>query len=217
MVLVAYAPHTLVQFGGFISDAGTDNEIWTCGVRVLGPDASEAAAYMAAISAPLGVWFGGVAQCVGSATLNYVKVNHIDPDGLYTDKTTTNVYDYSPEINGTAGQNIPAVLSKVTTWLTDNSRGHASKGRIFLPNYSKTSGGSMFLNAADQTAVVNAGRALITLLSVAYGGAATAYPVVASKIDGSVNRITKVACGNVIDVQQRRKNALKETYMVAAV
>jgi hypothetical protein len=63
---------------------------------------------------------------------------------------------------------------------------------------------------------VIAGRAA-TLLNILTGDTSTdgafGWPVIASSKDQAWNRITAIAVGDVVDVQRRRKNRLKENYI----
>lgn len=214
---MAYAPHVKVSFGGTLHDTGAGPEIWNCTVAMLGPDAAQCGIYLAAIKAPLANWFhASESKCASSSTLDYAKANHIDPSGAYTLSGVTNQVDYSPPITGATAQTVPSILSVVTSWYTDVSRGPGSRGRIYLPNFTTPNPDSLILSPAFCTQVATAGKNLLIALSQSFGGAANAFPVVASNVDGSTHPITKIGVGNVIDVQRRRKDALKETYTVVA-
>lgn len=218
----AYAPHTLVAFGGVLNSAADVPEIWQCGVRVTdvvggGPLANHTA-YLAGIHASLGAWFSGV-DPVGfcpMTSLNWIKANPINAAGKYASDTTY-LYDYpDPVAGGISGPALPIkpdILSVVLSWSTAKARGKSHAGRIYLPNYlvHTVVDGSMRITAGDVTGWVTKGVALLGVLA---NSAVKAVPIIASSA-GPTAQITGVRVGNVLDVQRRRKDALREAYTSA--
>lgn len=210
---MAYAPHTLVAFGGTLNTAQTKaKEIWQCGVRLGGGGINDCAAYLAAIQGGLSAWFHANTLIPSVCTLDWVKANNIGADGKYVSPNTF-VHDYAPTITGGGVAGINDILTLVLTWTTDYQRGPAHEGRIFLPLYGvgQVSGAAMTASQADINTALAQGKSLLTVLANGVTGGA-GYPAVLSKINGADRSITGIKVGDVLDVQRRRKDALKETY-----
>lgn len=221
--MATWAPHTLVTFGGSLNVNQDPVEIWQCGVRVMaaggaGPLADHDA-YLASVAPNLSNWFNTVASNSAfppMSTLNWVKANPINAAGHYSD-TATHVHDYAPHVAG--GNNTPAsaqadILCLCISWETARAirKGqYATHGRIYPPNYWQSAAGTsvMRVQASVVTAWAAKGQALLTVLS---GPANPCIPVVASGHSAEFNAITGVRVGDVMDVQRRRKDALKEAY-----
>lgn len=217
-----YHPHTLVAFGGILNAAAPDKEIWQCGVRVVSggggnTSLADPAGYMAAVTPLLSSWFIDPGPSGGSfadtAVLSWLKVNNIGANGHYSDPGAVNIVDYPGGRPG-AGSNVAGsaadILCMAISWGTAKAvrkGSYASHGRIYPPNYYGLAGSRM-RNGAN-IAWAARGKALLELLAVA---PFNAVPVVCSPHAGEFEPITHVRVGDVIDVQRRRKSALKETY-----
>lgn len=217
---MAYAPHTLVAFGGALTELASNDEIWECTIRVYSPGGSklplsDPAGYMGQIATPLGTWFALAASGMQSvASLAYLKVNNIGADGKYSDPTT-NVHDYTtPVTGGVVGQQAPSFLSCAMAWTTNRTRPPGAYGRIYPPNFSYGFAGAK-ISATDQGKVVTAGKNLLGVLRNC-AGSLGAIPIIASKANATNTEITGVRCSNVYDVQRRRKNAALVTYSASA-
>jgi len=217
--MTAYAPHTLVAFGGVLNTGADIPEIWQCGVRVTdvvggGPLANHDA-YLAGIKDPLGTWFGlvGTYGFPSACTLNWIKANPITAAGKYRDDTT-HLFDYPTPVAGGCVvpyfSPVPDILCAAISWTTAKARGKSHAGRIYLPNWSiqTTVPGSMRLANGMTAGWLARGVALLKVLS---DSNVHAVPIIASSA-GPTAQITGVRVGNVLDVQRRRKDALKESY-----
>jgi len=219
-LMVAYAPHTLVTFGGVLNTGAATPEIWQSGVRVTdvvgGGPLADHDAYLAGIKDPLGTWFEvtGSAGFPATATLNWIKANPINAAGKYADDTT-HLYDYPTPVAGGGVapffSPVPDILCLAISWTTAKARGKSHAGRIYLPNYSMpvVTPGSMRAQGGLNALWRDRGLALLALLA---NSNVHAVPIIASSA-GPTAQITGVRVGDVIDVQRRRKDALKESYV----
>lgn len=214
---MAFPPHTLVQFGGHLSTLSGPSEIWACGLRVYtgipaGNYVANPQGYADAIAPKLKTWFTTLANGFPStASLEWVKVNSISPTGHYVDATTHQTAITSANGGVSTGTNtvMPSFCSVALTLETGLTRGHAHRGRLYLPNYSYKATGAQ-ISGSDATAVANAGKALLNVINTTSDGATLVRPIVASKF-GVSNEVTGVSVDNIYDVQRRRKNRLTST------
>ena len=218
---MAYSPHIRVTFGGTLDDAVTQlpTEIWACTVNVIPavgtPANFDSDGYLADVAPALGAWFSNSASYISSlALLTYVKANAIGANGHYASETQSHVFDYDLGARGDSGPKNPDIISICTTWDTAIKRGPGSHGRVFLPNPCYGTNTSITITPTDQANAVAAGKALLTALAGTVP-ATIVYPVVASGVNATNSLITGVRVGSVKDVQRRRKDALKETYVSA--
>lgn len=216
---MAYAPHFLFSFGGKLGGG----EIWNCGVRCFPVEDSPVTPepipqyQMDNLAAKLKTWFSApTSNHASSASLTWLKLNAIGPDGKYLNKNTTNIADILL-CQGGVNAKVGSFLSVATTWLTARTRPPGAFGRIYLPNYGVQYDAldPLTIAPATQDIVANAGKALLNIVT----GKGLApnlpdrrfyVPCVASEVDGSLNIITKVAVGRVYDVQRRRKEEILE-------
>lgn len=219
-------PHTLVTFGGILNTAAADHEIWQCGVRVINKVGSPGPledhdAYLTFVAPALATWYGGntIAQFPATATLNWVKANPIAADGTYAD-ATTHIHDYATPQAGhnTAGPYMPDILCLALSWQTSKAvrkHAYATHGRIYPPNYVPLGAltSSMRTDAGQSSVWSQMGAALLDVLSAV---ANPSIPIIASSHNGEYSPIIGCRVGNVIDVQRRRKSALKEAYAATA-
>ena len=162
----------------------------------------------------------------GAVQVQWVKFNEIGPDGRYVDQSTTHARYLTGTtgtfslINGIDQGKCPAYQSVCVTTTTGVQRGPGSKGRLFIPQCSATLTADGSVDAAAATSIAAAAAAFYTALGDEAGADVTAMrPAVVSNVGtpGPTNVITGVKVGNVPDVITRRKNALIETYVSAAV
>jgi hypothetical protein len=206
---VAYAPHTLVQFGGPNTSLGVADEIWQCNIRGIAPGGGPIAdedTYLGEIHDALKTWFQSIgASMCNESSLEYVKVNAINAAGHYAEAGQTHEYLYAPAAAGNADVKVPSFLSNCIVFRTIVARGPGSHGRIYPPNYSIPVALGSSISAPDQNNVRDSGQALIALLKNT-GGTQHLSPSVVSKTGGVVQPITRVGCSNLYDYQSRRKN-----------
>lgn len=224
---MAYTPHSLVAFGGALTSSIGGDEIWECTVRGFagvptaapsGLPLSNPEQYLSEVGPKLRTWFSSASAGIpAEVTLNYLKMNTIGADGRYSDPES-HTYDFTPPQAGGYGSAVgrPAFLSIALSWGTLRARGPASRGRIYLPNYSKATFAGSVISGGDAQSVRQSGLTLLDTLANNGSEEAQFQPCVVSKISGLYSPIKSVRVGNVYDVQRRRKNALAETYVSAA-
>lgn len=218
-----YSAHYLLQFGGPLYVT----EQWSCSIRMslaLDSGGSEHPGWCEAhiddvaadIEAYVTAWPIGL-----QAKLAYAKFNRINPDGHYSIAGPTVEHFWVGSLpEGGASTSYPAQVACCVTHHTDRGRGIGSKGRMFLPPPStpiSTSTGKM---------AVGAGATIATHHST-FLNALNEWPgsdphtgaecCIVSKKDASVNKITSVSCGLVLDTIRTRRNALVEAYEASTV
>jgi hypothetical protein len=236
---MAYPAHALVAFGGRLASSG---EQWQCGVAVAAftnandPTSStvlsDAAGYMNGIQAALKTWFTKAASTTAGsefmafrndAFLDWLKVNNLVPavdkkgnaTRHYADKSHSNIFTYASPGQGTGVIAVPPILTPAISWTTAKTRGPGHRGRVYLPLNFNSGQGTQTMSTTQQTQCLMTGRGLLDVLRTAGVPSSPVSPVVVTGIDGTANPITGIAVGNVIDVQRRRKEQLKETYVSA--
>lgn len=214
---MGFLPHALVQFGGTLAALSGPSEIWSCGIRVTKPVPGGGGGYLDdpqavanALAGPLATWFGTAANGMSAdASLKFLKVNNIDPNGHYADSSTHQAASITRSGGGTPVA--PSFCSIALTLESNVSRGHAHRGRIYLPNYCYTPIGAQ-ISSADVAKVLAAGKALLTLLQSPVAGSVLTTPVICSKLGAGTTRvIDHLSVDNVYDYQSRRKDRLSAT------
>jgi len=221
---MSYQPHSLVAFGGTLRTVAAGDEIWESTMRLYGGpfgtpstsmDDAECEEYLGLIATPLATWFSAVNTSVATSTLlNYVKCNPIGADGKYAGTSAhTHVYSSPPAGNGSGV--LPSFCSIVYSWRSSPgpSVGAATRGRMYLPNCAiPLSAGTASITSANQSTAATQAAALIALLTRTLGDGLLVTPAIMSK-SGPAHQIRSVLVGNVIDLQRRRKNRVRETYV----
>lgn len=224
-----YPFHQLLQIGGYIGGDSHPVEVWTCNIRLItvapgdttapiGLSVPRAQAYLTDVVRPaLNTWWGSSLYVSEAAKLQFVKVNSLDNNGHYAYPTTVEYFYPDPASGaGPSTNGHPFQVSRVVSWLTDVSRGKASKGRIFLPCAT---------GAVDEETGLTSDGASIALASATFldalnhtsddEEALNTRPAVVSGLilDGSrqFNYITRVRVDNKLDIQRRRANELTPT------
>lgn len=215
---MTYPAHDLFVMGGGLG-TGADAEIWQCNIRgtfVDPPTDPGRTAWLTGVGGALKTWFtSNDAYMRNDASLLYVKCNQIQASGAYVNVGTF-TYDVPQPAKGAVVSSFPDFVTLCWSWTTEASRGPASKGRIYPPNVpTAASQGSARVSAANAQAHAQAGNALLSILNTEYSGVSFR-PQVVSKVGvGSKRDIVATRVGDVMDVQRRRKNALRETYYLA--
>lgn len=227
---MTYQPHALLRFGGtwFV------DEIWSCGIRI-GTDSDEAtvAQWVETLTQPdletpsalhlrlaqgVRAWFARSTSRVSSrATLNYVELNAIGPDGRYADPGNPHRIEYAGAeiLQGPGGFATWPQLATVVSFLPAQRRGLATRGRIYVPT-GLTSDGSGRIASGDAQGMAASAAELLEWIgdseSLALAGEPRA--VIASDLGspGPMRIITEVRVGDVVDTQRRRRNQLAEVY-----
>lgn len=215
---MAYQSHYLFAFGGDLAGAGVEQ--WQCTIRGrFTPFSGNEDAFLADMVAPMKAWFVNSDNLMRQdARLTYLKLNEIAPSGDYAHPNSphTNLFGAQP---GGQAPHMPEFCSIACSWRTESSTKYARNGRCYFPNSTSSDSGQTRISAADQSAVASAGVQLLVLLRNGSDETAGGQFVggVYSKHAGEGALTTTVRVGNVIDVQRRRKNALREAYKEDAV
>lgn len=214
---MAYTPHTLVTFGGSLRAKGTQNDVWQCGVRGFDTNLGQVPVpqdrlqdLTNALLPRIATWFSSIGARIPATTLLlWCKAANIDGAGHYTgDAAVTN--------GSTAGnqgtQTLPNQCSLVYTWDSGVTLGKARTGRIYPPNTAIPLGGGDAISTGSADEAATAALNLLTQLTYSNAGLVFQPCIVSSS--GTVRDITSVRVGDMIDVQRRRRNAVRETYSV---
>lgn len=210
---MAYPLHYLFAMSGTLG-TGQDSEIWQCNIRgnFIGTD-DQVDGWLNAVKGPVSAWYANVDHLLrNDSALTLLKCNQIGGGGQYENPNTT--HEVSVNVSGASAINTPAFLSVVYSWGTANQRGYASKGRIYPPNcFTPTSNGQERMSAQQQAAHLAAAVALIKAIrQVQSPDNASFGPQVVSS-HGERSDILTCRIGDVVDVQRRRKNKLRENYV----
>lgn len=172
---------------------------------------------IAAVAAAFEAWFTSAnARISQSASLNFVKANRINPDGKYSFQNTneTSVGGIDGRTGAAAGLSFPQI-SVAVSLLTQKSRGYASRGRFYPPMNAVSLTSEGHISPGQCTEMANAATTLMTALSS--GDLAGWKVVVASQVNGATELVDRIAVGDVVDNQRRRRQSLKEAYTTVPV
>ena len=216
---MAYAPHVYAAWGGEL----LNGDIWGNGIRLMTatgqlPEA-DVEDYLAAMAPGLSDWFAAAqSHHAPSASLTFLKLNNIGADGKYPPGAPTHRHDYNPAVNGGGSGAGPAIVSTCISFKTAKARGTGANGRVYPPNFGGTASATGKVTQAVIDDLVAAGGALLDAVSLYAnpGAVGRLIPVIASRKDASLTRITTVRVGDEFDVQRRRKNAVPEIYSSTA-
>lgn len=190
------------------------NESWSCSLHVNSVPGLNLAAsnFQTAFVA----WMGrGTSRVTTAASLDFIKFNTINPvTGRYT-------LPYSNEL---VSQNLAAglavathgqlALAVSTTTALARGRGHA--GRFYSPAGVFTVDGTTGqINATEATGVLNSALTLCRDVNTILGAGSSL--VVFSKIGQSVQPITGIRIGRVMDTMRSRRRSLNEDYLKGAL
>lgn len=215
--IMAY-PHAIYKltWGGSIFQG---KDIWSNGIHLgLAVDVdvpefdAESVTFLATVADLLADYISNGALTISSAvSLEWVKLARIGTDGLYTEDPL--LFDFNTPVTGTLSSNQVPQQSVVVSLRTNERRGLAKSGRIYLP-VSGLAGADGTMNLQTVQGIADASAELfsdINALNITSAG--TAAVVVASNVrEGATNTVYEVRVGNVIDTQRSRRNAFVETY-----
>ena len=217
--MATYPEHWLLAWGGTFFDA----EIWSCSLRMktgaTGEQMDDKTAILDDLKTDVQAFHTRTDSKVSNqAKLAWLKFNRIGADGKYASNTDTWLYEWPTPVAGSTAPTFPQ-LALVVSLLTPRARGRASRGRFYIPMGNinvETNGRISTPNAAG---VAGSAKTLIQNLNDWPGFTTFPTPdvIVASGMDGSWERVTKVAVGNVIDTQRRRRGDLTEVYSEQAI
>lgn len=214
---MAYSEHALVSFRGFLGPAGNPLESWVIGLRFdygsLGAGAGINQARLDDMREDFKTYFTNGAYD-NSVSFTEARRYDIGPDGravgdiLYSPLAT-------PVRGGNASPALPWQCSLVVSLRTAKQRGRAHAGRVYLPPMCPTIGEDGLLEASFAQLRATQFAALLTSLNDPAGlqtPTEAAAVCVASKLDGSLEDVTAVRVGRVMDTMRSRRRSLQETY-----
>jgi hypothetical protein len=220
-----FPPHAYVQMSGTIDlrTTGDQADIWSSGMRILGNTGAGGSGFLANeetyldYAVPrLKAWFVNALSLIRSdAKLDTIKINNILPNGHYQDGVT-HQRTFAP-VAGAASTNAdPAFCSVAWSWKTAVNRGLAAKGRNYLPNSFAWAAGSSITTASRAAHLVAAQTFLIAMSGTLPESEGAVVAIVSGVRTGAVNQINGIRVGDLLDVQERRRNATAESYVTAA-
>jgi hypothetical protein len=211
-------------------DAYGATEQWQFGLRLTDGGVSGQVTADAA-SGPVQSWWSNVNNgFIATHRLTSIKCAQIDVDGHYPPTVISGEHFYVPPVAGPTAwasnqQAIPQ-NSICVTLTTAVPRGHASKGRVFLPPQIFDVQADGLLIATDAATIAQGFRDLIAALNaqtvignviVASRGKGVRSVDDKGKVTytfpnpGAQNNVTGVAVGRVVDTQRRRRRSLTES------
>lgn len=186
----------------------------------LGPGAGTRGTLADAISG----WFRNQDSMISQyARLLWIKANRVGPDGRYV-YPYTNEWLVSPTTNGVAGGRPNAQwphLSLAVTLEAAEARGAATRGRSYPPMTALFPTQEGVIASTDLLAYANNFADLLKNIRAAVPGDTAGTVLVVSNGTksapdvGTRRPVIRCRVGNVIDIQQRRRNATPEAYTYA--
>lgn len=221
--------HIVIQWGGTLPGGEIWSNMFRGGGDTTGPGAyvpthSEMDAWLhGEVKDEVAAWHArATTQIYPTCKLAYVKANVVDMNGHYVEQTTL-VHNYAPVISGGGSGTLhPTQVAWVVSLTTAYARGPAHRGRIYVPLPGVAiSGTDGMVSATDATSLATSAKTFIETLADTPGVDAGApfKVLVMSKTgpNGATNPVTGVQVGRVLDTQTRRRNALGENYVSAAI
>lgn len=209
-------PHTFNQVQ-IIGDCFNQQEIWTTGFSMGFPDQDAPVPTVADAEFIANAWTDFFTNTGSGVTTSYrtlaVKYNQLGNDGRQiTDPTVE--YVYPTPVGGPAQTNLhPPQCTMVLSLRAAQTRGLATKGRMYLP----LTGFSIETSGKANPARIGTSLALLQTFFQTLGAdtGIVGIPILTSgaqSILGASHPIASIAMGDVYDTQRRRRNAFQETY-----
>lgn len=174
--------------------------------------AANAASFGDAVGTSLGAATAFKALFPSGIVVGPPGVEEVDLDTGRVVTTATGASNWVP--TGPGAETMPPQLAIVVSLLTALAGGR-NRGRLYLPGPTNAAIDlTGRLVQANCTTIVNAWGAAFTAGTTAVP---TLVPVVYSRMNRSVQPITRLSVGNVIDTQRRRRDKLLEIRSFAAV
>jgi len=212
----------------FIGDMFTGQEEWNTGFYIgnesggdmgVDPSLAEAQACATAFS----TFFTTAANAInGNYRFLGAKVSSVNTTG-HVDAATTQFYNLPTPVQGAgSGVSFPPQISVVATLSTIRTRGHGSKGRMYLPGISAGPDSTGHIAATTVTSLTNTLKTCLDAINahadvpgeIVLNSAAVTTPIARAAI---MLPIQSIKIGNVYDTQRRRRNALAESYTTATL
>ena len=212
----------------FIGDMFTGQEEWNTGFYIgnesggdmgAAPTLAEAQACATAFQ----TFFTTAANAFnGNYRFLAAKISSVNTLGM-VDGATTQFYNLPTPAQGAgSGVSFPPQISVVATLATVRTRGHGSKGRMYLPGISAGPDSTGHIASATVTSLTNTLKTCLDSINahadvpgeIVLNSAQVTTPVAR---DAIMLPITNIRIGNVYDTQRRRRNALAESYTTAVL
>lgn len=214
-------PHDFNQVQ-IIGDAYDGAEIWTTGFSM---GATEQAAVDPTIEAAEYIatqWATFFTTLTSGFSNEYrtlaVKYNKIDAVTSRQATDPTIEYVYPSPVVGVGSNQMPPQCTVVLSLRAEQSRGLATKGRMYLPITGLQIGTAGTIAGGSVTNVLT--NAATFFNSLRNNAAAPGVPILTSgagSIVGASNGVAQIAVGNMYDTQRRRRNQMQEAYQVADI
>lgn len=223
---MTYPDHYLLSYGGTICEGA---EVWVNNIRMWSdtpnwitgmPDEPD---MITDIVNDLKALAANASSAWSTDTVcRWVKLNRIGPDGRYASSSESNTRFLTGAniIAGVASATIhPPQISLAITFRTGIQRGRASRGRIFAPRPSVPVSVNGQISNTNLTNISAAYRTFIQNLGNWPGiDTHNLAPAIVSGVGaGAASYVRSVEVGSVLDTQRRRRSALVETRVAAAV
>lgn len=221
--------HLLLQWGGTL----LGGEIWSNSLRMAGPNLGndpigiiphdQVQSWLEGeVKSEVSTWHSSAGASIhSSCKLTYVKLNYIDINGHYYDPTTHEYVYPTPVAGATSSPLLPSQCCVVVSLVTGLDRGWAHRGRFYSPAPAITlSPVDGLMDTTKATSIGAAAKVFLESLSDYPGLDPPTSPnavVMSAKGTGATHPVTGVEIGRVIDTQRRRRNALKEQYVLTPV
>jgi hypothetical protein len=197
-------------FGGRLFD----KEGWSCSLNIGSPTGFNLAASV--FAPPIQAWVNASLNLSSAAKLDFIKSNEIDPlTGRYMLQNATNELIQNDQAIGKAAPG-PGQLSVVVSTRTAQARGRAHAGRFYPPTGTPTIDPLTGLISAS-TANLYASQAWTMITGINTILATAGSVVVFSKVGQSIEPVTGVRVGRVVDTMRSRRRALTEDYSYAPI
>jgi hypothetical protein len=227
---VVYPTHyRAVIEGGFFDGSGNKVESWSTSIRIgvtsIGTTTTLDAPDF--IDNELTTFCNTVFHTIrfnGQVKVDKLSMNQIGPDGRYVDQSTSHfkILSGTDRIGGDGSSTLlPLQTSVVATLRSAKDRGPASHGRMFLPvpqvaidSDWKIRNDHLQLLLTD----LQTGLGQLSGSGSAVTGAYSFFPALVSpKGTGSLERITRVGVGRVLDTMRSRRRSLPEAHAYATL
>lgn len=164
------------------------------------------------VTALTAFWKRGDSFIPNRARLRTIKWNLVNGDGRYANKTAT-LERRDLDVAGTASMIHPLQVSWCATWLADQKRGLATRGRTYFPTGVEISSSQFTVTETNcrtfQRSLTQLIRDLNAVTSTDQDHQVRA-SIVSNQREGATHPITVVGVGDRLDIQRRRAESQPE-------
>ena len=196
----------LPSFNAVPDSEVTDDTTWDIYWAWRGTDKMTRTTQLGIANAALAFWNGIKSNAPSDSKMIGVRINAVQADGKVVNGG--NYFYLKTEVagGGNAGTQLPAQLAVVMS-LRTGARGAGGRGRMYLPLTSITLSTGR-IHSTQQTPLTAAGKAFLEALNT-YGPV----PAVVNARKLQYSAIDRVAVGDLMDVQRRRREQIRENYL----